>query len=145
MKKIFYTIATAAILATGLSSCVTYSSSTMNREAVQFQGLRMERKDYTLTSDLTAEAEVTITKFLIWTWVKTDGQKDKGRDIKIGILGGMPSAKEEAVAAYKLLDANPNVDYLTNVRYMKTFTKKGFKSTYKVKVMAKGVKIKADK
>ena len=51
------------------------------------------------------------------------------------------------MAIFNLIEANPGVDYLTNIRVLKSY-KKGFlgiTKTYKTKIIAKGIQIKLDK
>lgn len=103
-------------------------------------GLTFERSDYKLTGDIEASAEVK----LIFGGLIVKGIDKK--NVKIGQLNGKNlSSTDEGMAVYNLIQKNPEVDYLTNIRYFKTYDKKLFSKTLKTKIIAKGIIIKTDK
>lgn len=138
MKKIFVKILGFSVAVMLVSSCMTVNQA--SKEAVGIPPLSLSRADYTLTDDVNAEAEVRVYLGFIMRGA------DK-KNIKIGQIQGLPSNPtiDERLAVYNLIEQNPEFDYLTNVRYYKTFIKKPFKKTYKTKVVAKGIILKADK
>lgn len=133
MKKVLL----AAITCVALSSCLTINTST--KEGVKMPGLTVTRADYILTDDLTAEAEV---KYILGGLIV---RGDDPKNIKVGTLGGMSASRDEQLAIYNLLEKNPQIDYVTNVRYQKSYVKKIFSKTFKTKVIAKGIILKTDK
>lgn len=133
MKKVLL----AAITCVALSSCLTINTST--KEGVKMPGLTVTRADYILTDDLTAEAEV---KYILNGLIV---RGDDPKNIKVGTLGGMSASRDEQLAIYNLLEKNPQIDYVTNVRYQKSYVKKIFSKTFKTKVIAKGIILKTDK
>jgi len=137
MKKLFI----IAIAVSTLSSCVTVNYA--NKEAVSMPSLRVKRSDYKLTSDISTEVEITA----IFWGLKNEGiEKSK---VKIGEINGdyKNSTPDEKLAIYNLIQKYPNVDYLTNIRYIKTYdnTFFGFKKVYKTKIIAKGIILITDK
>ncbi len=133
MKKIIL----AAISCIALTSCLTINSNM--REGVKMPGLTVNRTDYILTDDLTAEAEV---KYILGGLIV---RGDDPKNVKAGSLGGMTASRDEQLAIYNLLEKNPQIDYVTNVRYQKSYVKKIFSKTFKTKVIAKGIILKTDK
>ena len=107
MRKQYFTIFSIG-LAVLASSCTTVRTTT-TRDSYNINTFAVERKDYKITEDVTAEAEVRVN----WLGgVKVDGVKYKGNEQKVGIIGGKPGSKDEQIAAYKLIEANPDFDYL---------------------------------
>lgn len=137
MKRVFAKILVVSVIVMMAVSCRTVQRAT--RDSIQLPGLRVTRADYTLTSDVSAEAEV---KVILGMFIKGADKKN----IKEGrINGGFNTTIDEALAVYNLLEAHPEIDYLTNIRYVKTYTQKPFVKTYKTKIIAKGIILKTDK
>ncbi len=139
MKKIFKMASVLAVTAALFSSCAT-TQNTSTRSAVTLPGITMDRSDYMLTDDMEASAEVKITFGIFYKGVDRN-------NLKVGKVSGYGSGMDEKMAIFNLIENNPDVDYLTNIRVMKTY-KKGFlgiSKTYKTKVIAKGIKVKTDK
>ena len=137
MKKLLKKLAIGIIATAMFSSCVTISRT--SRAALDVPGLTYERSDYTLSDDISAEVEVKVILGFIYKGI------DK-RNIKIGQLNGRSAGSiDQQMAVFNLIEKNPEVDYLTNIRYFKTYTKKLFSKTYKTKIVAKGITIKTDK
>lgn len=138
MKKLFKLAGVLAVSAS-LFSCST-TQNTATRSAVTLPGITMERSDYELTDDIEASAEVKVTLNMFYKGIDR-------RNVKVGKVSGYGSGMDEKLAIFNLIENNPDVDYLTNIRVMKTYTKGflGISKTYKTKVIAKGIKIKTDK
>jgi len=133
--KLFMVFAATALI---LSSCRTVNQA--SRAALDIPGLTFERKDYKLTKDITASAEV---KLILGGLIVKGVDK---KNIKVGQLNGRNMGSvDESMAVYNLIKKNPKVDYLTNIRYFKTYEKKLFSKTLKTKIIAKGIIIKTDK
>jgi len=127
-----------ALVAALFTSCAT-TQNTSSRTGVSLPGLVLERSDYKLTDDIEASAEVKVTFGIFYKGI------DK-KNMKVGKISGYGAGIDEKLAIYNLIEQNPDVDYLTNIRVLKTY-KKGFlgiSKTYKTKVIAKGIKIKTD-
>ncbi len=144
MKKLLL-IAVAAIFATSCSRKL----SEMTKNSVAFPGMTVTRADYKLSKDVSAEVEVkewsTLGGYL--KGAKTVGENK--RELRQGFVSGYAMDKASKIAIYRLLDANPNFDYLTNIRITKEFTKKWLlfltKYNTKVKIVAKGITLNTEK
>lgn len=141
MKKLFLQVLAFTAVAFMAVSCASVSTAT--RENLKLPPIKLTRADYTLTNDLSAEAEVKVYNILIWSWIKGADASN----MKIGKIVGSDAGAtiDESLAIFNLLEKNPEIDYVTNVRYIKTYTQKPFVKTYKTKIMAKGIILKADK
>lgn len=146
MKKLI-TLAVAAIMI-ATTSC-TNKILTNSKNTVQFPGMTVTRADYKLSKDVTAEVEVKEFKTLggyIRT-AKTTGEEK--RKLRQGIVSGYGLDKASKIAVYRMLEANPTFDYLTNIRVEKEFTRKWLlfftKYNTKVKVTAKGITLNTEK
>lgn len=146
MKKIILPIfAVSALL---LSSC-TAKLSNLSKNSVSFPGMTVTRADYKLSKDVSADVEVK--EFSTWFGMirtaKTIGEAK--RESRQGVVSGFALDPASQVAVYRLLDANPSFDYLTNIRVQKEYTKKWMVlfTTYntKVKVTAKGITLNTEK
>ena len=146
MKKIL-TLAVAAIMI-ATTSC-TNKITTNSKNSVQFPGMTVSRSDYKLSKDVTAEVEVKEFKTLLGyiRTAKTVGEEK--RKLRQGVVSGYGLDRASQVAVYRLLEANPSFDYLTNIRVEKEFTKKWLlfftKYNTKVKVTAKGITLNTEK
>lgn len=139
MKKRIRKFLIGAIATVALASCAT-TQNTSTRTAVALPGITLERSDYKLTNDISADAEIKVTLGIFYKGI------DK-KNLKVGEISGYGKGMDEKMAIFNLIESNPEVDYLTNIRVMKSY-KKGFlgiTKTYKTKVIAKGIKIKTDK
>jgi hypothetical protein len=146
MKKTILPLIAAATLLLG--SC-TAKISSLSKNAVSFPGMTVTRADYKLSKDVTADVEVKefSTLFGYIRKAKTVGEaKNESRQ---GIVSGFNLDPASQVAVYRLLDANPTFDYLTNIRISKEYTKKWMvfftKYNTKVKIMAKGITLNTEK
>jgi hypothetical protein len=146
MKKLFLIAIVGASLA--FTSC-SHKISSMTKNSVAFPGMTVTRADYKLSKDVSAEVEVKEWSTLLgyFKGAKTIGENK--RELRQGFVSGFGLDKASAVAAYRLLDANPNFDYLTNIRISKEYTKKWLlfltKYNTKVKIVAKGITLNAEK
>lgn len=145
MKKIL--LLTGIIAGLFLTSCATKYTS-VSKETVGYPGMVVNRSDYKLSKDVTAEVEVKEGKFLfgLIRTAKVTGENKK--DQKTTAIQGYNLDPAGRIAAYRLLEANPQFDYLTNIRVKKESTKKwilfGTKYTTKVYITAKGITLNAD-
>ena len=146
MKKI-------ALQALGLSllffaSCKTTQSS-MSKNSTPFPGMTVSRSDYKLSKDETASIEIKegSTLFGKIHWTKAVGEKK--HVTRQGYVSGNGMDKASQIAVYKLLEANPSFDYLTNIRVTKEYTKKWMvlftKYDTKVNITAKGITLNTEK
>lgn len=139
MKKLVQKLVIGAIATVALASCAT-TQNTASRDAVAMPGITLERSDYKLTDDISSEAEIKVTFGIFYKGV------DK-KNLKVGSVSGYGAGIDEKMAIFNLIESNPDVDYLTNIRVLKSY-KKGFlgiSKTYKTKVIAKGIQIKIDR
>mgnify|MGYP007002357110 CR=1 FL=1 len=138
MKKHLSKLGLLLIVLFALSSCKS-TVSFQNRNSMNLNEFRLTRADYQITQD--ASAEVTVKVILGFITKGIDKKNIKTSRIENVWLG---SADEE-MAVYQLLQAHPEWDYVTNVRFVKTFEKTLFAKTYKTKVIAKGIILKTGK
>jgi hypothetical protein len=146
MKKVFIgAVVGVAILATSCSSSIMTNS----KNSVPFPGMTVTRADYKLSKDVSSDTEVKEWSTL-GGWLK--GAKVVGESknqLREGVISGYKLGPAERIAVYKLLDANPDFDYLTNIRIKREYKKswKFFFTSYntKITVTAKGVTLVADK
>jgi hypothetical protein len=146
MKK--FTLIAAIASAVFLASCS--SKITSNRKnSVPFPGMTVTRADYKLSKDVSAEVEVKSWSTIAGYLHGTKAVGENKRELRQGIVSGYGLDWESQIAMYRLLDANPNFDYLTNIRVTKEYTKKWLlfltKYNTKVKITAKGVTLNTDK
>jgi hypothetical protein len=90
------------------------------------------REDFEITEDLTASAKVSISSFLFINSIKFDGKKQLrigpfifgNRVYNIGNFDGFTKAKEfdEQIATFNFINQNNNIDYVTNVKFKKSYT-----------------------
>ena len=140
------TIILGAICLSFLASCTT--QKTISKNSVPFPGMTVSRADYTLSKDVKANVEVKeLTVLGIFKFAKAIGEEKN--TTRQGIVMGFGLDKAGQIAAYRLLEANPGFDYLTNIRVKKEFTSKWYlvatKYTTTVEVTAKGITLNADK
>ncbi len=142
------------LLIAGVASAMIFTSctskiSTMSKNSVAFPGMTVTRADYKLSKDVSAEVEVKEWCFF------TNGKRhakvtgEQKNEIRQGVVNGYGLDPASQIAVYRLLDANPNFDYLTNIRVSREFTKKGFifftKFNTKIKITAKGITLNTEK
>jgi hypothetical protein len=146
MKKITLSALTIATLF--LASCSEKIQSA-SKNAVNFPGMTVSRNDYKLSKDVTAEVEVkefSMLRGFIHT-AKTIGEAKNEK--RYGMVSGYNLDAASQVAVYRLLDANPSFDYLTNIRVTKTYERKWLvffnKYNTKVKITAKGITLNTEK
>lgn len=139
----------AIVASTMLLASCSKKITTMSKNSVPFPGMTVTRADYKLSKDVSAEVEVKEWTALMGylKGAKTIGENK--REFRQGIINGYGLDKASQIALYRLLDANPNFDYLTNIRVSKEFTRKWLlfvtKYSTKVKITAKGVTLNTEK
>ena len=132
MKKQFSQIGLFIAVIVLFASCRTVDFQ--NRSSMSLNEFRLSRSDYKITADASAQAEVKI--ILGGLIVKgLDDKNIKQARIESVWLG----SADEQLAVYELLDKHPEWDYVTNVRFIKSYIQKPFSKTYKTKVIAKGI------
>lgn len=145
MKKLL----TLAFAATMVFSSCTKKMSNNSKNSVQFPGMTVSRADYKLSKDVNAEVEVKETTALFGFIHITKTVGEEKNKLRQGVVSGYGLDKASQVAVYRLLEANPTFDYLTNIRVEKEFTHKWLlffnKYTTKVKVTAKGITLNTEK
>jgi hypothetical protein len=146
MKKfsLFAIIASAMIFA---SCSKKITSNTKN--SVSFPGMTVTRADYKLSKDVSAEVEVKSWTALMGYLRGAKAVGENKRELRQGIVNGYGLDLVSQIALYRLLDANPNFDYLTNIRVTKEYTRKWLlfvtKYNTKVKIVAKGITLNTEK
>ena len=145
MKKNFLFLSIAITLF--VSSCS--SLKVISKSALPFPGMTVSRSDYHLSKDVSADVEVKEFTTLcgMIRGAKTIGESKK--TTKKGLVSGYGLDKASEIAAYRLLENNPQFDYLTNIRIQREYTKKWYflftKYTTTVKITAKGITLNTDK
>lgn len=137
MKRVTLKVVVFALIAMFFASCQTINIA--NRESVNVPPIKMKRTDYKITEDANAEVEIK----MIFGGLIKKGYDNK--NIKQGRYEGWNGNFVEKMAVFSLLEKHPEWDYVTNVRFIESYTKKIFSKTWKVKVIAKGVILKTDK
>ncbi len=137
MKRVTLKVVVFALIAMFFASCQTINIA--NRESVNLPPIKMKRSDYKITEDANAEVEI---KLVFFGLIKKGYDK---KNIKQGRYEGWNGNFQEKMAVYSLLEKHPEWDYVTNVRFVESFTKRPLSETWKVKVIAKGVILKTDK
>ncbi len=144
MKKVLL-IAVAALF---VASC-SQKISTMSKNSVPFPGMTVTRADYKLSKDVNAEVEVKEWSALFGYLKGAKSVGENKKELRQGMVSGFGLDKASQIAVYRLLDANPNFDYLTNIRVTKEYTKKWLlfvtKFNTKIKVTAKGITLNTEK
>lgn len=135
-----------AVCLSFLASCTT--QKTISKNAVPFPGMTVSRTDYDLSKDVKADVEVKELKVLgFLSFAKAVGEEKN--TTRQGVVMGFGLDKAGQIAAYRLLEKNPEFDYLTNIRVKKEFTSKWLfvvtKYTTNVEITAKGITLKTDK
>jgi hypothetical protein len=130
-----------------------------SREEVNPPLIFVGREDFEITEDLTASANVAVTSFLFINSIKFDNKKQLrigpfvfgDREYNIGSFEGFPKAKDfdEQIATYNFINENKNIDYVTNIKFKKSYTHhpyiKGLnigKREMETVIIAKGVILK---
>lgn len=132
-------ITTAILLVFMFSSCTVYKASKTP------QGLPvapLERNEYVITDDLTAEAKMTVVLgFLHFP------KRKWGSIVERRYYAGIPVDKldkAESLVIYQLITENPDLDYIVSPRFERKVSKAVVVQTTTIKVRAKGIKIKTD-
>jgi hypothetical protein len=148
MKKftLIAAIASAVFIMTSCSNKI----STNSKNSITFPGMTVSRADYKLSKDVSAEVEVKEWSTLLgFLHPKPKVIGENKRELRQGYVSGYGLGQAAQIAVYRLLDANPNFDYLTNIRVTKEYTKKWLvlltKYNTKVKVVAKGITLNTEK
>lgn len=146
MKKLSLALFVAAMMV--FTSC-SKKLSTMSKNSLPFPGMTVTRADYKLSKDVSAEIEVK-EFFMLGNLIHTAKAIGEAKhELRQGIVSGYNLDKASQIAVYRLLDANPNFDYLTNIRITQEFTRKHMvffrKANTKVKIVAKGITLNTEK
>ena len=126
-----------------LSSAFTFQScstkSTITRNNIKVPPIVLQRSDYIITENIESEAEV---KYILGgLFIK--GMKR--RHVKTGAISGrIPQTADERMAVFNLIQENDNIDYVTNLRYIKEYKRGFFSKTYTTKVIARGIILKTN-
>jgi hypothetical protein len=146
MKKLSLIAVIAAAMFS--ASCSKKISSNV-KNSVPFPGMTVTRADYKLSKDVSAEVEVKEWTALMGYLHGTKTIGENKRELRQGIVNGYGLDQASQVALYRLLDANPNFDYVTNIRVTKEFTRKWLlfvtKYNTKVKITVKGITLNTEK
>lgn len=142
------------LLIAGVTSAMFFASctnkiSTNSKGSVAFPGMTVTRADYKLSKDVSAEVEVKEWSALgkLLSGAKILGEQKN--EVRQGVVHGFALDRAQQIAMYRLLDANPNFDYLTNIRFVKEYTQKNMlffkKYNTKIKIIAKGITLNTEK
>ncbi len=144
MKKLSLIAGSCLILA----SCSQKITST-SKNSVPFPGMTVSRADYKLSKDVNNEIEVKEWSSLFGYISGAKAVGEQKNELRQGIVNGFGLDKASQIAVYRMLDANPSFDYLTNIRVTKEYNKKWMvfftKYNTKVKVVAKGITLNTEK
>jgi hypothetical protein len=146
MKKLFlFAVVASSMLLTSCSSKI----SSNQKHSIPFPGMTVTRADYKLSKDVSAEIEVKAWSTLLGYLKGAKAVGENKRELRQGIVNGYGLDLTSQIAVYRLLDANPNFDYLTNIRITKEYTRKWLlfltKYNTKIKVTAKGITLNTEK
>jgi len=146
MKKLILPAVVATMMM--LTSC-TSKISTLSKNSVSFPGMTVTRADYKLSKDVTADIEIKEWSALMGYLKGAKAVGEEKRKMRQGVVFGYNLDKASQIAVYRLLDANPSFDYLTNIRISREYTKKNLiffqKYNTKIKVTAKGITLNTEK
>lgn len=146
MKKLTLALFVATTIV--FTSC-TDKLSTMSKNAVAFPGMTVSRADYKLSKDVSAEIEVKEFSALFGLIHHAKAVGENKHEIRQGVVFGFGLDLASQIAVYRLLDANPTFDYLTNIRITEEKTHKWLlffhKGNTKIKIVAKGITLNTEK
>ena len=138
MKKTILKLGLLVLVTVAFTACKS-TVSFQNRNSMSLNEFKLSRADYQITQDASASSEV---KIILGMFTKgIDKRNVKSARIENVWLG----TADEEMAVYQLLEQHPEWDYVTNVRFVKTFEQTLFVKTYKTKVIAKGIIIRTGK
>ena len=138
MKKTILKLGLLVLVIVAFTACKS-TVSFQNRNSMSLNEFKLSRADYQITQDASASSEV---KIILGMFTKgIDKRNVKSARIENVWLG----TADEEMAVYQLLEQHPEWDYVTNVRFVKTFEQTLFVKTYKTKVIAKGIIIRTGK
>jgi len=138
MKKTILKLGLLVLVIVAFTACKS-TVSFQNRNSMTLNEFKLSRADYQITQDASASSEVKIILGLFTKGI--DKRNVKSARIENVWLG----TADEEMAVYQLLEQHPEWDYVTNVRFVKTFEQTLFVKTYKTKVIAKGIIIRTGK
>lgn len=128
------------------SSCTT-TRSTISKNAVAFPGMTVSRADYKLSNDVTSTIKVKEISFFGLRFARVEGEAR--RVLRQGYVNGFNLDPASQIAVYKMLESNPDFDFLTNIRVKKEFKRKWMllftRYNTDVTVTAKGITLKTEK
>jgi hypothetical protein len=119
-----------------LASCG--SVTRINRQEVQAPIIYSTRDDISITDDISANGKVKTVSFLFVDFYKWNNSKRQlkvgpfrflDREYQEGVFNGyygFSNDFDEKLAAYNFITENSSLDYITNVRFKKTFSRKPF-------------------
>jgi hypothetical protein len=146
MKKL---ILIAVVVTSAFFTSCSRKYSTLSKNSIPFPGMTVSRTDYKLSKDVSAEVEVKEWSTFGGSFRGAKAIGENKKELRQGIVNGFGLDKASQIAVYRLLDANPNFDYLTNVRVTKEYTRKWLlfvtKYNTKVKIVAKGITLNTEK
>lgn len=147
MKKLLLIAGVASAMM--FTSCKPVKESQNSKGTVAFPGMTVSRADYKLSKDVSAEVEIQEMSALFGRIKKAKAVGEQKREKRYGNVFGLDLTNAQRIAVYRLLDANPNFDYLTNVRFSREYTYKNMvffkKYNTKIKVTAKGITLNTEK
>lgn len=158
MKKTIISSAISLVLL--LTSCGTLSR--ISRETISAPIVYSTRDDISVTNDIEAKGKVETISVLFIDFYKWEEDK---RQLKVGPFrfldknynegvfsgyNGLNSTFDEKIATYNFISENPDLDYVTNVRYKKDYIRKPFywkvlnigKREVETTIIAKGIILK---
>lgn len=145
------------------TSCkVTTTTKNIKYLPVEFEGLA--RNQYTILSDLTAEATITKSRGKLDRQYAKNYKRGECNDLVTVSIGqrqptffeklfsknkGMRSMiiRDNAAefAIYALIEKYPDIDYFVNLRYDRVVEKRGGSTKETLKIKADGIELKTDK
>lgn len=148
MKKTITKIALMLLTVSIMTSCSSKVSN-LSKNSVAFPGMTVSRADYKLSKDVTSEIEVKEFSTLFGLIRGTKAVGEEKNKFRQGIVSGYNLDNASQIAVYRMLEANPSFDYLTNIRVQKEYSRKWLlfvtKYNTKVKITAKGITLNTEK
>lgn len=135
MKKLFL-LPVLFALSIFVTSCG--SLTRVSREEVETPIIYSTREDISISDDITAKGKVRNVSVLFidfYRWNESKRQLKIGpfrfldREYEEGTFNGyneLGNTFDEKIAVYNFINQNSKLDYVTNIRYKKTYTRKPF-------------------
>ncbi len=129
-----------------LASCT--SIKTTSKNAIPFPGMTVSRSDYKLSKDVSSEVEVKEFRTLLGLIKGAKVLGENKNEKRTGTINGYVLDPASQIAVYRLLEANPSFDYITNIRIQKEYSSKWVffftKYNTKIKITAKGITLNTE-